>query len=84
MILFYLFIYHINSIFEFYKPVFPTPTERNLMAQPAVPVNEDRTDLLGIPPFWAKTSINPPFIWETWGSFSWPLVSKTIIHRWRY
>ena len=30
------------------------------MAQPAVPVNEDRTDLLGIPPFWAKPSINPP------------------------
>ena len=36
------------------------------MAQPAVPVNEDRTDLLGIPPFWARTSVNPPFIWETW------------------
>ena len=36
------------------------------MAQPAVPVNEDRTDLLGIPPFWAKTSVNLPFIWETW------------------
>ena len=36
------------------------------MAQPAVPVNEERTDLLGIPPFWAKDSINPPFIWESW------------------
>ena len=36
------------------------------MAQPAVPVNEDRTDLLGIPPFGARTSVNPPFIWETW------------------
>ena len=36
------------------------------MAQPAVPVNEDRTDLLGIPPFWAKASINPPFLWESW------------------
>ena len=36
------------------------------MAQPAVPVNEYRPDLLGIPPFWAKTSVNPPFIWETW------------------
>ena len=36
------------------------------MAQPAVPVNEDGTDLLGILPFWAKTSVNPPFIWETW------------------
>ena len=36
------------------------------MAQPAVPVNENRTDLLGIPPFWAKTSVNPSFIWETW------------------
>ena len=36
------------------------------MAQPAIPVNEDRTDLLGIPPFRAKTSVNPPFTWETW------------------
>ena len=36
------------------------------MAQSAVPVNEDRTDLLGIPPFWAKASINPPFFWESW------------------
>ena len=36
------------------------------MAQPAVPVNEDRTDLLGIPPFWAKASVNPPFLWESW------------------
>ena len=36
------------------------------MAQPAVPVNEDRTDLLGNPPFWAKPSINPPFLWESW------------------
>ena len=31
------------------------------MAQPAVPVNEDRTDLLGVPPVWAKHSVNPPF-----------------------
>ena len=36
------------------------------MAQPAVPANEDRTDLLVIPPFWAKASINPPFLWESW------------------
>ena len=36
------------------------------MAQPAVPVNEDRTDLLGIPPFWAKPYVNPPFLWESW------------------
>ena len=36
------------------------------MAQPAVPVNEDRTDLLGIPLFWAKASINPPFLQESW------------------
>ena len=34
------------------------------MAQPAVPVNEDRTCLLGFPPFWAKPSVNPPFLWE--------------------
>ena len=36
------------------------------MAQPAVPVNEDRTDLLGIPPFWAKPSVNLPFLREPW------------------
>ena len=36
------------------------------MRQPAVPVIEDRTDLLGIPPFWAKASSNPPFLWESW------------------
>ena len=36
------------------------------MEQPAVPVNEDRTDLLGIPLFWAKASVNPPFLWESW------------------
>ena len=36
------------------------------MAQPAVPVNEDRTYLLGIPPFCAIPSINPPFLWESW------------------
>ena len=36
------------------------------MAQPAVPVNEDRTDLLGIPPFWSKPSVNLPFLWESW------------------
>ena len=53
-------------MFEFYNTVFPTQTEGNLMAQPAVPVNEDRTDLLVIPPFWARTSVNSPFIWETW------------------
>ena len=35
------------------------------MAQPAVPVNKDRTDLLGTPPFWAKASVNPPFLWES-------------------
>ena len=36
------------------------------MAQPAVPVNEDKTDLLGIPPFWAKPSVNLPFLREPW------------------
>ena len=35
------------------------------MAQPAAAVNEDRTDLLGIPPFWAKPSINLPFLWKS-------------------
>ena len=27
------------------------------MAQPAAPVNEDRTDLLGIPPFWGAAGL---------------------------
>ena len=55
-----------NSVFGFYEHVFPALTEGNLMAQPAIPVNEDRTHLLGIPQFLAKTSVNPPFIWEIW------------------
>ena len=38
----------------------------NVIAQPAVPVNDDRTDLLGILPFWAKASVNPLFLWEHW------------------
>ena len=53
------------------------------MAQPAVPVNEDRTDLLGIPPFWAKTSVNPPLIWETWaGQFFLAVSLKDNISPW--
>ena len=36
------------------------------MAQPAVQLNEDRTVLLGILPFWAKPSMNPPVLWESW------------------
>ena len=40
------------------------------MPQPAVPVNEDRTDLLGIPPFCAKSSVNLLFICRHgWGQF---------------
>ena len=37
-----------------------------LMMQPAVRVNEDKTALLGITPFWAKHLVNPPFLRETW------------------
>ena len=29
-------------------------------------MNEDRTALLVIPPFWAKPSVNPPFLRESW------------------
>ena len=29
-------------------------------------MNEDRTDLLGIPPYWAKASVSPQFLWESW------------------
>ena len=50
------------------------------MAQPAVPVNADRTDQLGIPPFWAKTSVKQAFIWETWvGQFFLAVSLKDII-----
>ena len=55
-----------NSVILFYNQVFRSPSEGNVMAQPAVPVKEDRSDLLGIPPFWAKSSVNPLFISETW------------------
>ena len=29
-------------------------------------LRQNRTDLLGIPPYWVKTSINPLFLWESW------------------
>ena len=65
IILLYLFLYILfSSIFNFNKQVFPSPSKGIVMAQPAVPVNEDRTDLLRVPPFWARSSVNPPFIWE--------------------
>ena len=48
------------------QPSFHSKISAKFMAQPAVPVNDDRTDLLGIPSFWAKAFINPPFVWESW------------------
>ena len=56
----------LNNLLNVQQQSFHYITSANLMAQPAVPVNEDRTDLLGIPPFWAKASVNPPFLWESW------------------
>ena len=41
------------------------------MAQPAIPVSDDWTDLVGLPPFWTKTSLSPPYSWYSWfGQFS--------------
>ena len=36
------------------------------MAQPAVPVSDDRTDLLGVPLFWHKSTADPPSSWDSW------------------
>ena len=36
------------------------------MAQPAVSVGEDRTDLIGVPAFWPKPTTEPLFTWESW------------------
>ena len=36
------------------------------MAQPAVPVSDDRTDLLGVPVFWLKSTADPPSSWDSW------------------
>ena len=58
--------YPINNLYTVQQPSFHSKTSANLMAQPAVPVNDDWTDLLGISPFRAKASINPPFLWELW------------------
>ena len=51
-----------NNLLIVEYPSFHSKTSEIVMAQPAVPVNEDRTDLIGIPPFWVKASINPPAI----------------------
>ena len=41
------------------------------MAQPAVPVSDDRTDLLGVPVFWHKPTADPPTSWDSWiGQFN--------------
>ena len=41
------------------------------MAQPTVPVSDDRRDLAGLPPFWTKPSLSPPYSWDSWfGQFS--------------
>ena len=41
------------------------------MAEPAVPVPDDRTDLLGVPVFWNKPTNGPPCSWVSWiGQFN--------------
>ena len=41
------------------------------MAQPAVSISEDRTDLLGVPVFWHKPTTDPPSSWDSWiGQFN--------------
>ena len=41
-------------------------SSRNHMAQTAVPVSDDRTDLLGVPVFWHKPTADPPSSWDSW------------------
>ena len=36
------------------------------IAQPAVPVSGDRTDLLGVPVFWHKPTADRPSSWDSW------------------
>ena len=36
------------------------------MAQPAVSVVDDRTDVLGVPIFWPKPTSGPPSSWDSW------------------
>ena len=41
------------------------------MAQSAVTVSDDGTDLAGLPPFWTKPPISPPYGRDSWfGQFS--------------
>ena len=41
------------------------------MAQPAVSISEDRTDLLGVPVFCHKPTADPPSSWDSWiGQFN--------------
>ena len=41
------------------------------MAQPAVHILDDITDLAGLPPFWTKPLLSPPYGWDSWfGQFS--------------
>ena len=35
------------------------------MAQPAVPVSDDRIDLLGVPVFWHEPMSDPPSSWDS-------------------
>ena len=36
------------------------------VAQPAVTVDKDRTDLLGVSNFWPKPTTEPLFPWQSW------------------
>ena len=41
------------------------------MAQPAVSISEDGTELLGVPVFWHKPTADPPSSWDSWiGQFN--------------
>ena len=47
------------------------------MARPTIPVSDDRTDLAGLPPFWTKPYLSPPYSWDSWfGQFSLALGTK--------
>ena len=49
------------------------------MTQPAVPVSDDRTDLLEVPVFWHKPTSDPPSSWDSWiGPFNLAITLREI------
>ena len=54
-------------------------SSRNHKAQPAIPVSDDRTDLLRVTVFWHKPTADPPSSWDSWiGQFSLAITLREI------